>query len=91
MNEIRRLSAVLEEQKGIVKRLMDEMQFYKLELVNREQNYNKVFGVQPTVGIMNPIAKKPGGTRINGGLPPLGTMVAPGPGKLKRSSERRGE
>lgn len=45
-----------------IKKLLDDMQFYKLELVNREQNYNKVFGAAPTVGIMNPIAaKKPSG------------------------------
>mmetsp|Transcript_8521 Transcript_8521/g.21404 ORF Transcript_8521/g.21404 Transcript_8521/m.21404 type:complete len:1044 (+) Transcript_8521:127-3258(+) len=54
--------ALLEEdvrhKEATVKRLMEEMQFYKLELHNREQNYNKVFGAQPTVGILNPVAAK---------------------------------
>lgn len=30
------------------------MKFYKLELINREQSYNAMFGAQPQVGFMNP-------------------------------------
>ena len=48
--------------------LCDEMQFYKLELVNREQNYNKVFGSNPSVGVFNPLTKKNGSTAGNGGM-----------------------
>jgi hypothetical protein len=37
------------------------MKFYKLELINREDNYNKVFGNNPNIGVLNPLAnvKKP--------------------------------
>ena len=35
------------------------MKFYKLELVNREDSYNKMFGTNPNVGIINPLAGKP--------------------------------
>jgi len=28
------------------------MKFYKLELINREQSYNAMFGAQPQVGLM---------------------------------------
>ena len=35
------------------------MKFYKLELVNREENFNKMFGTNPTVGVLNPLAPKP--------------------------------
>jgi len=35
------------------------MKFYKLELINREENYNKIFGAHPVVGIFNPLDKKP--------------------------------
>lgn len=31
------------------------MKFFKLELINRENNYNKVFNANPNVGIMNPL------------------------------------
>lgn len=54
--------------------LRDEMQFYKLELVNREQNYNKVFGVSgPNIGVLNPVVQNrakmgPQGTRNAGGM-----------------------
>jgi len=28
--------------------------FFKLELINRESSYNKVFGASPNVGVLNP-------------------------------------
>ena len=33
------------------------MKFYKLELINREQSYNQMFGTNPNVGIINPTGK----------------------------------
>jgi hypothetical protein len=33
------------------------MKFYKLELINREQSYNAMFGAQPSVGLMQPSQK----------------------------------
>lgn len=44
------------------------MKFYKLELINREENYNKVFGNFPNVGVMNPLAKRKTESRI-GAIP----------------------
>lgn len=34
------------------------MKFYKLELINREQSYNQMFGTTPSVGVMNPTMAK---------------------------------
>jgi hypothetical protein len=34
------------------------MKFFKLELINRENNYNKMFNSNPNVGIMNVLDKK---------------------------------
>ena len=34
------------------------MKFYKLELINREESYNKMFGANPNVGVLNPLAAK---------------------------------
>merc|ERR1719329_307979 len=58
LERIQALQVDVEEKEAMVRKLVEEMQFYKLELVNREQNYNKVFGASPTVGVMNPIADK---------------------------------
>jgi len=58
LERIASLEEIVRDKEAVVKRLMEEMQFYKLELHNREQNYNKVFGAQPTVGILNPVAAK---------------------------------
>ena len=39
------------------------MKFYKLELINREQSYNQMFGTTPNVGVLNPVsAAKVGAT-----------------------------
>lgn len=35
------------------------MRFYKLELVNREESYNKTFGRSPQVGVMQVVKPKP--------------------------------
>jgi hypothetical protein len=34
------------------------MRFYKLELMNREKNFNGMFNANPNVGIMNPFEQK---------------------------------
>eukprot|EP00434_Breviolum_minutum_P007806 symbB.v1.2.006891.t1/scaffold413.1/size265838/15 len=76
---IAQLETDVQAKSAQITKLLDDMQFYKLELVNREQNYNKVFGAEPTIGIMNPIAKKPSGP--NSGAPPQMRVVQqPGAG-----------
>ena len=34
------------------------MKFYKLELQNRENNFNKMLNAQPNVGVLNPFEHK---------------------------------
>ena len=36
--------------------LQAELRIYQLELANREKNYNKLFGVNPLVGVLDPMA-----------------------------------
>ena len=36
-------------------KLEEDMRYYQLELVNREQNYNAVFSSNPQVGLLNPL------------------------------------
>jgi hypothetical protein len=32
------------------------MKWFKLELINRENNYNKMFNANPNVGVLDPLA-----------------------------------
>ena len=42
----------------LLKKAEDDMEFYKMTLINSEENYNKVFGTNPKVGNLNPLASK---------------------------------
>lgn len=77
LERIAQLENELDERTAQVKKLMDDMQFYKLELTNRENNYNKVFGAAPNIGIMNPVAAKKG---PGGGAPQMRVVQQPGAG-----------
>ncbi|MEE4247688.1 MAG: hypothetical protein V2I33_19975 [Kangiellaceae bacterium] len=55
---IRHLQAQVGEKDEALKKAYEDMKFYKLELINREDNYNKVFGANPNVGVLNPLAHK---------------------------------
>lgn len=54
VERIKQLTAELKEAKQLVKRTLEEMQYFKLELLNREENFNKVFNANPNVGILDP-------------------------------------
>jgi hypothetical protein len=49
---IDKLSKKLEAAKETASKAVEDMQFYKLELVNRETSYNKVFSSNFNVGVM---------------------------------------
>lgn len=44
---------------NLLKKAADDMKFYKLELINREESYNKMFGATPNIGVLNPLSNKP--------------------------------
>lgn len=91
--QIGAMQAALAEREGAMARMMDEMHYYKLELQNREENYNQLFSKQPRIGVMNPLGKRnsvsegSGNSRRqsvnliaplgNSGLPPLGGGAPP--------------
>ena len=56
------------------------MKFYKLELINREENFNKMFGTNPNVGFINPLSQKPqtGKQTIVGGNKGMGMAMGIG-------------
>ena len=38
-----------------LKKASEDMKFYKLELINRENSFNNIFGGNPSVGVVNPV------------------------------------
>lgn len=49
----------------LLKKAEDDMEFYKMTLINSEENYNKVFGTNPKVGNLNPLAAKQNADKKN--------------------------
>lgn len=56
---IRSLQEDVTMKDNLLKKAAEDMKFYKLELVNREDSYNKMFGTNPNIGFINPLAGKP--------------------------------
>lgn len=57
LEEIKKLHEESMSKDNMMKKLEGDAKFYRLELINREENYNKVFGASPVVGIFNPLEK----------------------------------
>lgn len=53
------------ENKQEINKAKEQMKFYKLELINREKNYNQIFGANPNIGVLNPLKYGTSGTREN--------------------------
>lgn len=72
---IEELTQQMKDMKRLVKKTQEEMIYFKRELLNREENFNKRFNANPNVGVMQVIkpkdAKQPpgkaGGKRPSGG------------------------
>jgi len=64
LDRIKVLEREVDEKTQQLQTMATTLQKFKLELVNREQNYNKVFGSTPNVGVMDPTAKR-GGKQSN--------------------------
>ncbi len=55
---IQKLENLLEKREEELKRAIEELRFFKLELINRENNYNKMFNANPNIGILDPSQAK---------------------------------
>lgn len=55
INQLRQIIIQKDEE---IKKAQEALKWFKLELVNREGNYNKLFNAQPNVGVMNPLESK---------------------------------
>lgn len=51
---IKQLQEEIVSKDNALKKAAEDMKFYKLELINREQSYNQMFGTNPNVGVMDP-------------------------------------
>merc|ERR1719427_2280875 len=62
------LKLAVEQKEEQIQQIMVDTKYYKMELVNRETNYNKVFNSNPNVGVLNPRAatkkKKNGSMKV---------------------------
>ena len=52
---IKTLQDEILQREADLKKAAEDMKFYKLELINREQSFNNMFGNNPSVGLMNPM------------------------------------
>ena len=52
---IHQLQGTIMEQEILKKKIDEERKQYRLELVNREANFNRMFNASPNVGVLNPI------------------------------------
>merc|ERR1712126_251761 len=69
---IEHLNLVIKEKEAIVIQMEEDMKYYQLELVNREQNYNSMFSSNPQVGLLDPLNMRnaAGGKQTLGGVSP---------------------
>ena len=73
VQRIQQLEGVVKQQEDEMVMMDKQMHYFKLELLNREENFNKVFANKPRVGVMNPM-----GMEGSGGLSMSGTSGAVG-------------
>ena len=63
LDMLKDLDEQIVQKDAFIKKQEDDMKFYKLELINREQSYNQMFGTTPMMGGAMP--------QMPGGKPPI--------------------
>lgn len=58
LEKIKVLKREIELRDEEISKMNEKMKFFKLELINREMNYNKIFNANPHVGVLNPLENK---------------------------------
>jgi hypothetical protein len=81
VSRIMELEQICRENEETIKQQAEEMKFFKLELINREENFNKMFSRSPTVGVMQVIKpnKPPLGLQENSFNKPMRKGSLPNP------------
>lgn len=77
VNRIAELERLVVEKEALVRQTLDEMAYFKRELLNREEMYNKTFARAPNVGVLNVLkphvqmqAQMQAGLALGGGTAP---------------------
>ena len=73
---IKKLAELCQEKDAALAKAADEMKFFKLELINREENFNKMFNRSPHVGVMQ-VVKTKGGIGAGAGAGVAGSGKRP--------------
>lgn len=55
LEQIKNLKRIIAEKEELLKKYLDEKRYFQMELVNRENNFNKMFNAAPNVGFINPL------------------------------------
>ena len=63
LHEIKSLMNTVEEKQKTVEKLTAQLEHSKRELLNREENYNRVFNANPNIGTFNPLEARKALTR----------------------------
>ncbi len=71
LEAIDQLRAAASEREIIMAKMKKELDFFRRELLNREEMYNKTFSRQANVGVLDPLAKKKPHSSGTSQLPPL--------------------
>jgi len=61
---IRQLQEDVMGKDNLLRKAAEDMKFYKLELINREESYNKMFGTKPNVGYVMPSDQAKAGKKM---------------------------
>ncbi|KAI8811839.1 hypothetical protein BJ742DRAFT_104093 [Cladochytrium replicatum] len=83
LTRIAELEDDVKRRKRKIAALMEEVEFFKLELNNREANFNRIFNKTPIVGLIEPLKfvgtqkKRDGRPDMSQRLPPLQASVPP--------------
>lgn len=80
LEKIRHLEEEMVDKDKLVKKTMEEMIYFKRELLNREENFNKRFNQNVNVGVMQVLKPKDG--KPNGKRPQGGKTLKKGPGPI---------
>lgn len=80
IERIQNLEREMIEKDALVKKTREEMAYFKRELLNREENFNKKFNTNPNVGVMSVIKPKDGGNGKDKKQRRRSTQLPPPPG-----------
>ena len=55
---IQKLQQLLETREEQLKKAWQELKFFKLEMINRQNSFNKLFNANPNIGVLDPLEAK---------------------------------